>query len=131
MKKEIINTAEFESVNNSAIAKVTTKSPLQVAAQDLKTSLEACRSVSSYFRELRRNAVEKEGQTGKVQTLLREYTAKGKKFSPEKLHDILNVGNMQPILEADDFLQSKRKTPMKVWSGARMQTAFLRAIAVE
>ena len=81
------------------------------------------RSVSSYFKEFRKNS--------ELKNFLSLAHAKGRNFDYNKVHDIVNVGNLKPLLEADERIQSQRKTPSKNWGAQRMLAAFVAATEIK
>lgn len=138
MKTQIIETS-FLTPKSTEIAVNTPKqkSELVLAKEDLKNTLDSnVRSLSSYFKELRKNAIDKTNEKGeiipsKVKVLLSAAIAKGRKFSETKVHDILNSGNLEPIKESDTIYQASRKQPEKFWTGNRIERAFLNACEIK
>lgn len=138
MKAQIIETSFLTPKSTEIAASVPKqKSALVIAKEDLKNTLDGnVRSLSSYFKELRKNAVDKTLDDGtivksKVKVLLSEAVAKGRRFSESKVHDILNIGNLEPIRAADVAYQATRKQPEKFWTGNRIERAFLNACEIK
>ena len=63
-----------------------------------------------------------------MQKFLEEAQARGRRFNGSMVHDIINVGNLEPIKAADDSIQAAKKQAAKVWSAARLHAAFVKAV---
>lgn len=146
MTTNFIITGETKEI---AQKKETIKSPLQIAKQTvIEKGNNEVRNVSEYFKAFRKLSFDKPDldKDGKQKTdkdgnllwidsevtiLLKEMQLKNRKFDAKKVDMVINDAKLSVILEADDFLQSKRTQPIKVWSMQRLTTAFLFATEIK
>lgn len=109
-----------------------TESALTTARRNVvKETNNEVRSISSYFREFRKTFKN-------IEIYLNEAHKKGRTFNAELIQDILMVGNIKPIIEADERLQARKETEARakgkkftaplLWSGDRIFTAFILAV---
>lgn len=109
-----------------------TESAMTTARKNVVTEINGqVRSVSSYFREFRRTFKD-------IEIYLNEAHKKGRTFNAELIQDILMIGNIKPIIEADTRLQMRKETEARAkgkkftaptaWSGSRIFTAFILAV---
>lgn len=124
------NSNEFVTFNTSVLeTKQVTKQTnraLSPIAQERKTIINEIdsntRSVSSYFKELRKRNLEK---------WFAEAVKKGRKFDAELIHKIINTGELKPVTDTDTILQAAKLHPAKNWSGTRMFQAFIATVEIK
>lgn len=113
------------TVQGAKVAKVQTLSPLAAARRTLIQDIDGnVKSLSSYFKELRRNHEN-------LQKFIVEAQAKGRRFDAEKVHSIINLGTLSLLTREDDAIQAGKDKPAKNWSGTRLFQAFIRATEIK
>jgi len=111
---------------------VKTESALTIARRNVITEMtKEVRSISSYFREFRRTFKD-------IETYLNEAHKKGRTFNSQLIQDILMIGNIKPIIAADEKIQAlksasarakgKKFTEPQLWSANRLFIAFIVAV---
>ncbi len=114
------------------IAKEKQTSQLVKIKKDVCQNIEGnVRSVSSYFAEFRKNYKNIEGW-------LIEANSKGRTFNTEKVHEIVNIGKLSFIIEADKLIiqereeratkEGKKFSAPTQWSANRIFVAFVRSV---
>lgn len=134
IQETITNDMDLSLINHVSLAPQSekVKSELTIIKIDLNKSVDSgVRSVSAYFKEFRSNYK-------KVEKWLLEANRRGRTFDVQMIHDILKNGNIKPIFEGDNLVQSLRidkciekgteyKKPTQ-WSANRIFTAFVHAV---
>ena len=100
------------------------QSEMSISRQTLVKGVETnVKSVSSYFKEFRKSA--------ELKNFLALAHARGRNFNAAKVHEIINCGDIKPLIEADKLLQATKKTPAQNWSGQRVLAAFVAATEIK
>lgn len=121
--EEILNVEFLES--KTEIVQIKVKSELVIAKESLTKGIEQdVRSVSSYFKELRKRPEQ-------LKTFLSEAQKKGRKFDSAKIHTIINTGDLKTLTDADMEICNQRNSTPKNWSANRLFVAFLRATEIK
>jgi hypothetical protein len=81
------------------------------------------KSLSAYFKEFRKSS--------ELKNFLSLAHARGRTFDPDKVHAIVNCGDIKTLLAADEEIQSAKKNPAQNWSGQRVLTAFVAATEIK
>ena len=122
----------YEIPTTLGIAKEKQTSQLVKIKKDVCSNIEGnVRSLSSYFAEFRKNYKN-------VENWLIEANGKGRTFDTNKVHEIINVGKLSYIIEADKLInalreekatkEGKKYTSPSAWSANRIFVAFVRSV---